>query len=244
MENFSEKQLIYKVKRYSELYDIRSRDFKNKPKKDKAWIEIADQFQEESVDASFCKIKWRHLRDSYLRERRVMKTSSVPGAKSKKKWKHTDTMRFLDDTLDDTLALVQVKTEHVPRHEGESSGMAKENADSLADEALQHPLVLMDCGSSTSANSGSASPSTVSSVLCASSGGKKRKQSSKITPPNKFEQFIVKELSKPKDDIELFCASLGASLRKLPSKIVRATKIRLLQVMVEAEEEAEEMNMM
>ncbi|KAJ8892933.1 hypothetical protein PR048_005514 [Dryococelus australis] len=106
------------------LYDTQTKELKNQPKKDKAWLENANQFQEDNADASFCKTKWRHLRDSYLREKRTLKTCS-------------DAMLFLDDTL------VQEETfTNLTQNESESLQTGMENEEYLVDEALQHPLIL------------------------------------------------------------------------------------------------------
>ncbi|XP_057702821.1 uncharacterized protein LOC130922220 isoform X1 [Corythoichthys intestinalis] len=90
-----EASLIIAVSDHPVLYDTTLPTYKDRNKKDAAWREISVAL---NVSADTCRRKWKNLRDTYLRNKRIRREGERSGsaAGSASTWKHTTVMAFLD----------------------------------------------------------------------------------------------------------------------------------------------------
>ncbi|XP_014096342.1 uncharacterized protein [Bactrocera oleae] len=88
--------LIEEVRNRPFLYDLAQKDYKNLKKKDYAWKEIAARTK---LGELKCKKRWKSLRDTYKRCKRMKQVSTGNSAETAKKtWKYLEAMSFLDNT--------------------------------------------------------------------------------------------------------------------------------------------------
>ncbi|XP_018802726.1 PREDICTED: transcription factor Adf-1-like isoform X2 [Bactrocera latifrons] len=87
--------LISEVRNRPFLYDLSHPDYKSLKKKDYAWRHIAVCLKLSEMQ---CKKRWKSLRDSYKRCKR-MKTDGSSES-TRKKWRYLEAMTFLDNVKD------------------------------------------------------------------------------------------------------------------------------------------------
>ncbi|CAG9819835.1 unnamed protein product [Phaedon cochleariae] len=91
-------RLIKEIEKHAELYDQAHRDFKNKDAKKKVWAAITYNLRRQ-VDAhavKTVKMRWKSLRDSYVKEtRHKMAISSGQDLRPRKNWRYSSAMSFL-----------------------------------------------------------------------------------------------------------------------------------------------------
>ncbi|KAJ8966367.1 hypothetical protein NQ314_003562 [Rhamnusium bicolor] len=99
--DFDNTRLISEVERYPELYDNTHPNFKNKDWKMDIWVDITyklrKQCDEESVRQ--VRMRWKSLRDSYVKATKYRTALSKAQAKPKKNWRYSQSMSFLDPFL-------------------------------------------------------------------------------------------------------------------------------------------------
>ncbi|KAJ8875934.1 hypothetical protein PR048_023842 [Dryococelus australis] len=201
--------LILQVQERPELYDVRQKCYRNNQMREKAWAEIANVFEDDFANENFCKMKWKNLRDVYLREKRnLQKTKNWTFAGNAIitiiiKWKYFDVMGFVGETIsnEETFSNIQEDSE-------------------MLMEALEH-LVAIEEGSDSSVHS-----NTDDSCSSVSGTRTQKKKPSTVSVPD--VQDIIQEVTKCNEDEDsLLCESLALGLEKLPSKIKRETKMKL-----------------
>uniref|UniRef100_A0A3P9L4T7 MADF domain-containing protein n=1 Tax=Oryzias latipes TaxID=8090 RepID=A0A3P9L4T7_ORYLA len=84
--------LVSLVSEHKELYGKRESDYKNLDKREQLWSGIAQQM---GLDVEEVKQKWKSLRDTYTRKKREEDCRSGQVAKQKKAWKFMKVMEFL-----------------------------------------------------------------------------------------------------------------------------------------------------
>lgn len=180
------------------------------------------------LQKSTAKSGGKTLETHILRKKKIANTSkSGQAQKAKKKWKYFDIMGFLAETV--------VGEETVSSFDYTSS-------ETQFAEAMEHPVLfgeeeeqhVVQCTDDSTLSNTSAHLSSLQS----SSTRKKHKN---IHVPE--VQEIIEQVSSVKEDEDsVFCESLALSLKKLPNKIRRQTKVKLLNVMMEAENEADSLS--
>ncbi|CAG9860908.1 unnamed protein product [Phyllotreta striolata] len=91
-------KLINVVKRYPELYDGSHRNFKNKEVKAACWKDVAFKMRKQSDEYSVkvVRMRWKSLRDSYVKEIKYkMAVSTGHAVKPRKNWRYSNCMTFL-----------------------------------------------------------------------------------------------------------------------------------------------------
>lgn len=68
-----DERLAEEVKQYRHLYDSSTRDYKDSLAAASSWQEIA---QTVGLEEQICRVKWKNLRDRYVRAKRKMKPKS------------------------------------------------------------------------------------------------------------------------------------------------------------------------
>lgn len=86
-------KLIEYVRSAAHLWDHTRPDYKDLPKCKTSWECIAANLDIAVNDA---KEKWRKLRDAYVRAKKMSKSKSGDGGSTVVKWKHAESMSFLD----------------------------------------------------------------------------------------------------------------------------------------------------
>ncbi|XP_016424940.1 transcription factor Adf-1-like, partial [Sinocyclocheilus rhinocerous] len=91
--------LLFLVSENKELFDKNHSEYKNTKRKEVLWQGIADKM---GVDVEEVKAKWKNLRDTYTRKKRLEQDGSRGGraAKKKKQWKYMRVMDFLDPSTE------------------------------------------------------------------------------------------------------------------------------------------------
>ena len=90
----STEKFIDTAEQYSVLYDLRSKDYKNKMIKENAWSLVGSEC---NISAEDAKKKWKHMRDQFRRAKEKEKTKSRSAALSHKQWEWLESLRWLDD---------------------------------------------------------------------------------------------------------------------------------------------------
>ncbi|XP_039467125.1 transcription factor Adf-1-like [Oreochromis aureus] len=92
-----EERLINAVANHPELYDASSFLYQDRNKKDLAWRKICEEIRQPE---DICRRKWKSLRDTYIKEKRMEKEKrSGSAAGSGRRWKFFAVMGFLDPFL-------------------------------------------------------------------------------------------------------------------------------------------------
>ncbi|XP_065360346.1 uncharacterized protein LOC135954196 [Calliphora vicina] len=89
-----DEKLIKEVRCRTILYDLGHSDYTKLKKKEYAWREVAAKV---NLSESECKKRWKGLRDSYKRCKRMQQASGSSGETSKRKWRYFETLKFLDN---------------------------------------------------------------------------------------------------------------------------------------------------
>ncbi|KAF6212371.1 hypothetical protein GE061_012893 [Apolygus lucorum] len=88
-------QLIDLVREATFLYDLRHCDYKDTAKKAQAWKEIAEKLNQ-NIDS--VKLKWKNLRDSYVKYLKYLK-GATGSAKKYKNWPWAAHLEFLKESV-------------------------------------------------------------------------------------------------------------------------------------------------
>lgn len=89
--------LIAEVEKYSHLYDITSKNYRDAKMAELSWISIAETCGRSPKE---CKDRWRYLRDQYVKRRKTFDENggAEMGAK-RQKWRYFDALGFLSDFI-------------------------------------------------------------------------------------------------------------------------------------------------
>ncbi|XP_029941112.1 uncharacterized protein LOC115383163 isoform X6 [Salarias fasciatus] len=85
-------KLIVAVTAHPELYDVNCPLYKDRKKKEQAWMNISQNI---GMSIERCRTKWKSLRDTYARERKKIPRCGA-AARTGKRWKHLGVLSFLD----------------------------------------------------------------------------------------------------------------------------------------------------
>lgn len=92
-------QLILEVQKHDSLYNPENPTYRIAEKNNTIWSIIGAQL---NISGAECKVKWKGLRDAYVKKRKLLKTASSQAVRRVKKWKHFQSMSFLDAYIRDT----------------------------------------------------------------------------------------------------------------------------------------------
>ncbi|KAL3976485.1 a disintegrin and metalloproteinase with thrombospondin motifs 8 [Sarotherodon galilaeus] len=129
-----EERLINAVANHPELYDASSFLYRDRNKKDLAWRKISEEIRQPE---DICRRKWKNLRDTYNKEKRMEKEKrSGSAVGSGRRWKFFAVMGFLDPflTLWETSGNMVGTMENIPP---EDQGQPKEAAGESRSEGPQ-----------------------------------------------------------------------------------------------------------
>uniref|UniRef100_A0A6P7GL85 Uncharacterized protein LOC114339527 n=1 Tax=Diabrotica virgifera virgifera TaxID=50390 RepID=A0A6P7GL85_DIAVI len=88
-----EELLIESVREYPFLYDASDSSYHDNKKRDNAWVQISENFDQWTADD--CRKKWISLRDSFRKAYRKRRTTSGQAAKQIRPWKFETVMSFI-----------------------------------------------------------------------------------------------------------------------------------------------------
>ncbi|XP_017481374.1 PREDICTED: transcription factor Adf-1-like [Rhagoletis zephyria] len=87
--------LIEEVRNHPLLYDLAHMEYKNLRRKDYAWKEVAANTKLSELE---CKKRWKSLRDSYKRCKRMDQLASGSSAETpREKWRHCESLPFFEN---------------------------------------------------------------------------------------------------------------------------------------------------
>ncbi|TRY87135.1 hypothetical protein DNTS_007682 [Danionella cerebrum] len=163
------------------------------------------------VDVEEAKAKWKNLRDTYTRRKRLEQDSIRNGRGSKKKqWKYMRVMDFLDPAADHRSAIFERISNKIEDDEPDE--------DSGAEPA------------STSTGSSITSPESVQSSTA------KRRRSETL---EMLERYLASKDARDKDEqqdeVDLFLRSLAPALRRLPASKQSLVKLQIQRIVHDAE---------
>ncbi|XP_065109679.1 uncharacterized protein [Paramisgurnus dabryanus] len=201
--------LLFLVSENKELFDKNHIEYKNTKRKEVLWQGIADKM---GVDVEEVKAKWKNLRDTYTRKKRLEQDGGRNGRASKKKkqWKYMRVMDFLDTSTEHRSVLLNTIGNKIEDDEpDEDSGVEP---------------------ASTSTGTSMSSPGVRSSAV-------KRRHSGTL---DLLERYLVTKDAKDKeeqqhDEVDLFLRSLAPALRRLPASKQSLVKLQIQKILHDAE---------
>ncbi|XP_054723581.1 uncharacterized protein LOC129233632, partial [Uloborus diversus] len=84
--------LVKEVEKYDELYNFLSLDYSNKIKTDIAWNKVGRKL---NSTADLCKLRWKNIRNAYLRNLRQQPPTGTSGRNKKKAYYLHEYLAFL-----------------------------------------------------------------------------------------------------------------------------------------------------
>ncbi|XP_048027558.1 uncharacterized protein si:ch211-207i20.3 [Megalobrama amblycephala] len=204
--------LLFLVSENKELFDKNHSEYKNTKRKEVLWQGIADKM---GVDVEEVKAKWKNLRDTYTRKKRLEQDGSRSGraAKKKKQWKYMRVMDFLDPSTEHRSVIL----DSVP---------GKIEDDEPDEDSGAEPA-------STSTGTSMTSPGAIRSGIV------KRRRSETL---ELLERYLASKDSRDRekdeqqqDEVDLFLRSLAPALRRLPASKQSLVKLQIQKILHDAE---------
>ncbi|KAF4106812.1 uncharacterized protein si:ch211-207i20.3 [Onychostoma macrolepis] len=203
--------LLFLVSENKELFDKNHSEYKNTKRKEVLWQGIADKM---GVDVEEVKAKWKNLRDTYTRKKRLEQDGNRSGraAKKKKQWKYMRVMDFLDPSTEHRSVIL----DSVP---------GKIEDDEPDEDSGAEPA-------STSTGTSMASPGAIRSEIV------KRRRSETL---ELLERYLAtkdardREKDEQQDEVDLFLRSLAPALRRLPASKQSLVKLQIQKILHDAE---------
>ncbi|XP_051969046.1 uncharacterized protein si:ch211-207i20.3 isoform X1 [Xyrauchen texanus] len=211
--NMDAELLLFLVSENKELYDKNHYDYKNTKRKEMLWQGIADKM---GVDVEEVKAKWKNLRDTYTRKKRMEQDMMRSGraVKKKKQWKYMGVMDFLDPSTEHKSVIL-------------NSAPSKIEDDEPDEDSGAEPAT-------TSTGTSTTSPGLVQT------GAVKRKRSETL---ELLERYLAakdvrdkdREKEHHQDEVDLFLRSLAPALRRLPASKQSLVKLQIQKLLHDAE---------
>ncbi|XP_077062098.1 uncharacterized protein LOC143714693 [Siphateles boraxobius] len=204
--------LLFLVSENKELFDKNHNEYKNTKRKEVLWQGIADKM---GVDVEEVKAKWKNLRDTYTRKKRLEQDGSRSGraAKKKKQWKYMRVMDFLDPSTEHRSVIL----DSIP---------GKIEDDEPDEDSGAEPA-------STSTGTPVTSPGAIRSGIV------KRRRSETL---ELLERYLASKDSRDRekdeqqqDEVDLFLRSLAPALRRLPASKQSLVKLQIQKILHDAE---------
>ncbi|CAM4707750.1 hypothetical protein PO909_013105 [Leuciscus waleckii] len=204
--------LLFLVSENKELFDKNHNEYKNTKRKEVLWQGIADKM---GVDVEEVKAKWKNLRDTYTRKKRLEQDGSRSGraAKKKKQWKYMRVMDFLDPSTEHRSVIL----DSIP---------GKIEDDEPDEDSGAEPA-------STSTGTSVTSPGAIRSGIV------KRRRSETL---ELLERYLASKDSRDRekdeqqqDEVDLFLRSLAPALRRLPASKQSLVKLQIQKILHDAE---------
>ncbi|XP_056101799.1 uncharacterized protein si:ch211-207i20.3 [Rhinichthys klamathensis goyatoka] len=204
--------LLFLVSENKELFDKNHSEYKNTKRKEVLWQGIADKM---GVDVEEVKAKWKNLRDTYTRKKRLEQDGSRSGraAKKKKQWKYMRVMDFLDPSTEHRSVIL----DSIP---------GKIEDDEPDEDSGAEPA-------STSTGTSQTSPGAIRSGIV------KRRRSETL---ELLERYLASKDSRDRekdeqqqDEVDLFLRSLAPALRRLPASKQSLVKLQIQKILHDAE---------
>ncbi|XP_047425184.1 transcription factor Adf-1-like [Mugil cephalus] len=250
-------KLILAVFDYPELYNFTLPNYRCTESRANAWRNISIGLGLPSED---CKRKWKNMRDRYLKEVRMEIKTKKQGEIVQSRWKYRQLMNFIAPFTGSRSGLADICSNNDDDHDNpdnESAGVEGENTLSEAVKTPQNttkvpgsppdpkpqvasvtqpPAATQDTQAQLAVLAkGPSGPNTTPS----SNTGRKRSLPSPQNTPSPTK-WPVKDNGtsfprRPRDEDELFLLSFVPALKRLPPQKRCETKIKIQQIIYEAE---------
>ncbi|XP_063048485.1 uncharacterized protein LOC134442106 [Engraulis encrasicolus] len=218
-----EEKLVLAVTGYPELYDLSDKKYSNKNAKQAAWSRVSFAVERPVTE---CQRKWKYLRDEYLKQRRLEKErrSGAEGG-PRKRWKYMHILSFLEP--------------HVRERETSSNFEASQP---LADTDIEEECPSASASSSEATLPPPSPPLSLPPQPAPQStnnrpSSKPRKRQADQEPLSEYQQRLLAAVSGAdrSDEDEHFFLGLVPQMKRLPPMKRASTKMKIMQLMFEAE---------
>ncbi|XP_042912539.1 uncharacterized protein [Parasteatoda tepidariorum] len=239
-----EEKLISEIKKRPNLYNVRSKSYKDLVLKNNLWLEIE---KETGIAVDTLKKRWKTIRDYYVRNKKKLPTGSAAKRKCID-MQRMDSLRFLEGTYilkNETLSNVRASTSSENQHdigliaEGDNESICYEDDDTPQDTDTDQSLELIEEGNYVSfeetskpGNSFYNQSSTRQKV------SKKERYWQELQASRKERTEILKSLLKEKEDeIDVFFKSIAMTVKSFPERLQVDAKRKIANMIFDLEEE-------
>lgn len=255
-------KLILSVFNYPELYNVTLPNYRCTESRANAWKNISIVL---GLPSEECKRKWKNMRDRYLKEVRMEIKSKKQGEIVQSRWKYRQLMNFIAPFTGSRSGVADICGNNDDDHDNpdnESGSVEGDNTLSEAAKAAQ-PIVKVPASEpdlkpqvTFVTQLPSMSQDTQLAVLAKMPSGPQINPNSKTGRKRRLMQeslslsssqtaaspakWLVKDNgtsfpNRPRDEDELFLLSFVPALKRLPPQKRCETKIKIQQIMYEAE---------
>ncbi|XP_054614054.1 transcription factor Adf-1-like [Dunckerocampus dactyliophorus] len=243
-------KLILGVFTYPELYNVTLNNYRHTESRTNAWRNISTSV---GLPVDECKKKWKNLRDRYLKEVRLEMRNKKQGELGQSKWKYRQLMNFIAPFTGSRSSVADMCTDD---DNGEHESGSMEDQTTPSEKAKTPPISKTAGGQAdTKPLAGFVtqllSPDTqTANMPQAPQTGKigRKRRPVKDHPPSAASptKWVVTESShsfpsRPRDEDELFLLSFVPALKRLAPQKRCETKMKIQQIMYEAEFNVEQM---
>lgn len=252
-------KLILAVFNYPELYNVTLPNYRCTQTRANAWKNISITL---GLPTDECKRKWKNMRDRYLKEVRLeIKSKSLFGETVQSRWKYRQLMNFIAPFTGSRVGLPDMSPEDEQDIHDTESGR-EESETTPTSEVIKTP---QSCIKTNQVNQNDIKPQIASvaqdaqiaqlaalakisssiSPIINKPGRKRRSRDSfpSTDPTNTNTELSPKWMAKdnpsqstrPRDEDELFLLSFVPALKRLAPQKRCETKIKIQQIMYEAE---------
>ncbi|KAF5274627.1 hypothetical protein FQR65_LT13798 [Abscondita terminalis] len=228
-------ELIEEVRKYTFLYDVQNKDYRDQKKRQEAWEEIAEKTNKNWQE---CRDGWTKLRNAYTNALKRRKTTSGQAAKKIMKWKFEDQMSFLSPCMEPRTSQNSFESQN----EVEVLSQRDDNDETHEDEEVDgSPAIDI---SSTAVPAVPINNENSNVALCRRTPLTKKKIEKSMTElvdimksNNRLrsQQQSIAQNNRHTDEIDLFFQSLARTVKKLPQEEQVKLKIGLGRMVFEAE---------
>ncbi|XP_034020279.1 myb-related transcription factor, partner of profilin-like [Thalassophryne amazonica] len=239
-----EERLIVAVNTRPELYDSSNYDYRDKYKKDIAWRRVSE---ETGLEEEVCRKRWKGLRDTYLRERRMETEARKSGAAAhqRRRWRFSGALSFLDPFVAPRPTTSNMGQVQQPQEAQNQDLPPSSTVDQESEEDDEEPrtssLSEVSSGSNDPGPSGAAAPTPPVSTP---TGQRKRRRTRSQEEPSVVEAAILAALNRPPpppppppprefNAVEHFLLSLAPALERLPFHEQEIVKMEIHKVILD-----------
>nr|XP_057920792.1 transcription factor Adf-1-like [Doryrhamphus excisus] len=245
-------KLILAVFTYPELYNVTLANYRHTESRTNAWRNISISV---GVPVDECKRKWKNLRDRYLKEVRLEMRNKKQGELGQSKWKYRQLLNFIAPFTGSRTSVADMCGGGDDDNGEHDSGSMED--ETMPSEKAKTPPITKTAGGQADTKSLTGlvtqlpSPDTLTANMPQTplTGKIARKRMlvkdhlPNATSPTKW---VVTESnqsfpSRPQDEDELFLLSFVPALKRLAPQKRCETKMKIQQVMYEAEFNIEQM---
>ncbi|KAL1516156.1 hypothetical protein ABEB36_000075 [Hypothenemus hampei] len=231
--------LINHVREFPCIYDHENKDFKDYQIRENVWNQIGVVLSKSSDE---CKLRWKNIRDNYLKNKRKQKQGTGSAASSRPtKWPLFEHLKFLELVKSERRRIHNFKENENDRNSqsevfvDDASESGSQNIRDIESDNIASPESVEFNIPSKRAKpnidtSRSNSPS-LSGHLHTPSTSARSKLLNTLEERSKQRMEMLSKLTDQKeDDVDLFMRSMALMVKKLPLNLINEAKFKILTV--------------